>query len=68
MKWILRKYMGEAHIDSFTELSEITGITRRTLYDRISNPRTIRAYEINALDNVLHFSDEDLVRLATGNL
>lgn len=68
MKWLLKEYMGKAHIESFTELADVTGMTRRTLYDRINNPRTIKVFELMALNNVLHFTDEDLKRLATGNL
>lgn len=66
MKWLIKEYMGKAHIDSITELADLTGITRRTLYDRINNPATIRAYEITALDEVLHFDADDLIKLATG--
>ena len=66
MKWLLKEYMAAAHIESITELSERTGIARRTLYDRINDPSTIRIYELMYLDKLLHFTDEDLARLARG--
>lgn len=66
MKWLLKQYMAQAHIDSMEELSENTGIAKRTLYNRIDNPRSIRIYELIALDDVLHFTNDDLVRLAKG--
>jgi len=66
MKWLLKQYMAQAHIDSMEELAESTGIAKRTLYNRIDNPRSIRIYELVALDEVLHFEENDLVRLAKG--
>lgn len=68
MKWLIKKYMAEAHIDSIEELSEMTGITRRLLYIRMNEPGTIKASEIRALDDVLHFGPEDLVKLARGQV
>lgn len=58
--------MAQAHIDSMEELAESTGIAKRTLYNRIDNPRTLRIYELVSLDDVLHFTNDDLVRLAKG--
>lgn len=66
MKWLLKQYMAQAHIDSMEELAESTGIAKRTLYNRIDNPRTLRIYELVSLDDVLHFTNDDLVRLAKG--
>ena len=66
MKWLLKQYMAQAHIDSMEELAESTGISKRTLYNRIDNPRTLRIYELVSLDDVLHFTNDDLVRLAKG--
>ena len=66
MKWLLKQYMAQAHIDSMEELAMSTGIAKRTLYNRIENPKSIRIYELVALDGVLHFKDDDLVRLAKG--
>lgn len=68
MKWLIKKYMAEQHIDSLDELSKATGISRRTLFYRISDPRTIKVFEIEALDKVLHFADEDIVKLAKGEI
>lgn len=68
MKWLLMRYMAIAHIDSMTELADLTGIARRTLYDRIKEPWTMKVFELKALDDVLHFSDEDIVRLSRGEI
>lgn len=66
MKWLLRTYMCKQHIESLSELADRTGMTRRLLYDRINNPSTFRIFELMALDEVLKFSDEDLMLLIRG--
>lgn len=66
MKWLLKRYMVEQQIESLSSLSRLTGISKRTLYDRIADPSTMRVFELTALDKVLHFSDEDMVKLARG--
>ena len=58
MKWLIKRYMIDAHIESLVELSKRTGIAKRTLYDRI--------HELNALDEILHFSEEDIIKLIRG--
>ena len=68
MKWLIKRYMVEAHIESLSELAKAAGIARRTLYDRIDDPGTFRLFEIMALDKILHFSDEDLTKLARGQV
>lgn len=66
MRWLLKRYMAQAHIETLAELADRTGIARRTLYDRINEPSTLRVYEIKALDGILHFADDDLAKLARG--
>ena len=66
MKWLIKDYMCRAHIESISELAKLTGLTRRLLYDRINNPETFRIFELKALDEVLHFQDEDYLKLARG--
>ena len=66
MKWLIKKYMVQQHIDSLAELAKMAGIARRTLYDRLEDPKTIKVFELEALDKILHFEDEDLVKLARG--
>jgi len=66
IKKILKHYMNICDIESFIDLSRETGICRQTLYDRINNPSSFRAYELKALDDVLHFSNEDLMKLIRG--
>ena len=68
MKWLLKQYMAQQHLDSIKELSDRTGIGRRTLYDRIDDPQTLRLYELARLDHILHFSDEDLAKLTRGKI
>lgn len=65
-KWKLKEYMTRAYISSIAELSRITGINKKTLFNRISEPTTLRVYEIMALHKVLKFSNDDLVKLITG--
>lgn len=66
MKWLIKQYMAAQHIESLSELARMAGLTRRKLYDRINDPKTFRMYEIIALDEVLHFSNEDLLFLMRG--
>lgn len=68
MKWLIKRYMVAAQIDSISELAKKAGLTRRVLYDRINNPETFRVYEIKALDDVLKFQEEDLVAILRGEV
>ena len=63
IKWMLSSYMIMKHIDSFIELSEMTGINYQTLNAHMKAPEQFRLYEISALDRILSFKDEDLVLL-----
>lgn len=62
MEWILRDYMNKRHIRSFTELAKLTGIEYRTLLNHIRDVGSFKAFELAALDEVLKFNSEDLVR------
>jgi hypothetical protein len=66
MKWLLKKYMAEAHIETIAELADITGIPKRTLFERIRNPSALRLYEVEAMDKVLKFNDCDIVKMIRG--
>lgn len=66
IKWLIKLYMAQNHIDSISELARLSGLSRRLLYDRINDPASLRIYEIKNLDNVLHFSDEDMLFLMRG--
>ena len=68
MKWLIKSYMVKAHINSVMELSAATGITRRHLYDILKDPYRLKVFEIKALDEVLHFSEQDLLRLVRGEV
>jgi short-subunit dehydrogenase involved in D-alanine esterification of teichoic acids len=65
-KKLFKRYMNEADIDSFSELSRQSGIDYQTLNVRIKNPGTFRVYEIRQLDELLQFSEEDLLLLMRG--
>ena len=66
IKKILKHYMNENDIENFSELSRLTGLCRQTLYERMNNSGSFRFFEIRMLDEVLHFSDEDLAKLIRG--
>ena len=66
IKKLLRRYMIEADIDSFTQLAKETGIDYQRLNRRIADPHSFTVFEIISLDDVLHFSDEDLLILIKG--
>lgn len=67
-EWLLKEYMARNHIDTMAELASLIGMTRKTLYDRIANPNTLRVFELMSIDEVLHFSDEDMARLGRGQI
>lgn len=66
MKWLIKKYMAENQINSYEELSDRTGIALRTLIRRINYPRQLKVYEIDALNEVLNLSNDDLLTLVRG--
>lgn len=66
IKKILKLYMIEADIDNFTQLAKETGIDYQRLNRRIADPHSFTVFEIISLDDVLHFSDEDLLLLVRG--
>lgn len=66
IKKILKLYMIEVDIDNFTQLAKETGIDYQRLNRRIADPHSLTVFEILALDNTLHFSDEDLLKLIKG--
>lgn len=66
IKKTLRLYMIEADIENFTQLAKETGIDYQRLNRRIADPHSLTVFEILALDNTLHFTDEDLIKLIKG--
>lgn len=65
-KKLLRRYMVEADIDSFLELARITGIDYQRLNRRIADPHSFTVFELLALEETLHLTDEDLLKLIKG--
>ena len=68
MKWLLKKYMAIAHIETYKELSDRTGIQERTLRNHMKSPTSFRLFEIMALNDVLKFEDADLLMLIRGEI
>jgi hypothetical protein len=66
IKKTLRLYMIEADIENFTQLAKETGIDYQRLNRRIADPHSLTVFEILALDNILHFTNEDLIKLIKG--
>ena len=63
IKKTFKRYMLECDIDTFKDLAKSVGMDYQTLRDRLIRPELFRAYEIRALNEILHFSDEDLLNL-----
>lgn len=66
IKWLFREYLTSNHIENLKTLAKMSGIKYQTLLARMNNPRNFKVFEIDALDNVLHFSPEDLASLVKG--
>lgn len=65
-KKLLKRYMIDADIDNFTQLSKETGIDYQRLNRRIADPHSFTVFELLALNDALHFTDEDLLQLIKG--
>lgn len=66
IKKLLRRYMIEADIDNFTQLAKETGIDYQRLNKRIADPHSFTVFELLALEETLHLTDEDLLKLIKG--
>lgn len=66
IKKLLRRYMIEADIDNFTQLAKETGIDYQRLNRRMADPHSFTVFELIALNDVLHFEDEDLLKIVRG--
>lgn len=63
---VVRVRMILAHCESMGELARRTGLNYTTLRHKIAKPANLRVYEVQALDNVLHFTGEELTKLLRG--
>ena len=68
MKWLIKKYMILAHISSLSELSRMSGIQYQTLQNHLKQVSSFRLWEIRLLDDVLHFSDDDMLKIIRGGV
>ena len=68
MKWLIQMYRVKQHIKSDTELAKRTGIKRQHFYTLMNQPERIRLSELRMLDEILKFSDEDLLKIIRGEL
>jgi hypothetical protein len=59
-------YMIQNNIEDYRELSNKTKIEYTRLRKRVHHPETLRMFELRALDDVLHFSDEHIIWLMRG--
>ena len=65
---LFHMYMAKNDIASIQELSKKTKIEYTRLRKRFRDAGSLRLYEIRSLDDVLHFSDEDIVKLSRGEI
>lgn len=59
--WLIKELSAKAHIKNQRELSKKTGINYWTLRDRIDKPGKLQISELIALDEILNFTDEQLL-------
>lgn len=68
MKWLIELYKAKQHIKTQRELAELLGWNTVNLNNKIKNPRTLKLYELESLDSVLHFDDADIIKLVRGKV
>jgi hypothetical protein len=66
IKKLFKKYMIDADLDNFTDLARETGIDYQRLNRRMADPHSFTVFELIALNDVLHFEDEDLLKIIRG--
>ena len=67
-KNLFQMYMAINGIASIQELSSKTKIEYTRLRKRIRDPQTLRLFELQSLNDVLNFSDEDMLKLSKGEI
>ena len=66
IKKLLKLYMIVHDIDSFRELAKETGIDYQRLRRRLDDPHSFTVFELLSLNDTLHLTDEDLLKLIRG--
>jgi hypothetical protein len=67
MTKLLKRKLIDRDINDFKELSRKTGIKYETMLDHLKRPGMFRAFELQALNEVLEFSDEELLLIIKGD-
>ena len=63
---LLKRKLIDRDINDFKELSKMTGIKYETMLDHLKRPGMFRTFELQALNDVLEFSDEELLLIVKG--
>ena len=63
LKWLFKEYMIRLHIEDFKALAKMCGIKYHTLLKHLEYPELFRLYEFQAINEVLHFKPEDLLKI-----
>lgn len=66
LKWIIKSYMCLNRINSWKELARLSGIKYTTLKEHLDNPGKLRLFELQILDELLKFDEQDLLELVRG--
>lgn len=63
---LFKQKLLDKDIENFKDLCKMTGIKYDTMLDHLKRPGMFRAFEIQALNEVLEFKDEELLLLIKG--
>ena len=67
LKWLFKEYMSRLRIDDFKALAKMCGIDYSTFKRRLQNPGNFRMFELSKINEVLHFTPEDIILIISNN-
>lgn len=67
LKWLIKEYMTRLRIEDFKTLAKMCGIDYQTFQRRIKHPENFRMFELRAINDILHFESEDLIKIFSLN-